>query len=154
MATKTTVPIPREKIEECFVWRDWFQRLSDKVFGSMASQDANNVVITGGTLQGINLVGETIGTSTINDCTIDNTPIGLNAPSVGYFLNIKGTGADTTYAYRANNLSDLNSASTARTNLGLGTMSTENIGATGSFKSADSTPKIVTVVNGVITSIV
>jgi hypothetical protein len=34
-------------------------------------------------------------------------------------LGITGTGADTTYAYRANNLSDLASATTARTNLGL-----------------------------------
>jgi hypothetical protein len=34
-------------------------------------------------------------------------------------LGITATGADTTYAYRANNLSDLASASSARTNLGL-----------------------------------
>jgi hypothetical protein len=43
-------------------------------------------------------------------------------------------------------------ASGARTNLGLGTMATQNIGASGSFLSADA--KTITVVNGIITSIV
>ena len=41
-------PIPQDKIGECFVWRDWFQRLSNAVFGSMAGQNSNNVSITGG----------------------------------------------------------------------------------------------------------
>jgi hypothetical protein len=45
-------------------------------------------------------------------------------------------------------------AASARTNLGLGTMATQNIGATGTFKSGDTVPKTITVVNGIITSIV
>jgi hypothetical protein len=53
MATKVTIPIPRDKIGESFVWRDWFQKLSDRVFGTLASQDASNVNITGGTISGL-----------------------------------------------------------------------------------------------------
>ena len=48
--TKLTTPIPQDKIGENFVWRDWFQRLSNTVYGTLASQDASNVNITGGAI--------------------------------------------------------------------------------------------------------
>jgi hypothetical protein len=53
MANKITVPIPQDKIGESFVWRDWFQSLSDRVFGTMGTQDSSNVSITGGTISGL-----------------------------------------------------------------------------------------------------
>jgi hypothetical protein len=71
---KFTIPIPKDEIKESFVWRDWFQRLSDRVYGSLASQNANNVAITGGNVSG---------------STIDNTIIGSNIPSTGSFTSLK-----------------------------------------------------------------
>lgn len=46
-------------------------------------------------------------------------------------LGISQTGADTSYAFRANNLSDLANPAAARTNLGLGTAATQNTGTSG-----------------------
>ena len=77
---------------------------------------------------------------------------GTSAATARTNLGVTATGADTTYAFRANNLSDLASAATARTNLGLGTIAVKNIGATGSFTTVDL--KTVTVTDGIITSIV
>lgn len=77
---------------------------------------------------------------------------GTDAASARTNLGVTATGADTTYAYRANNLSDLASAATARTNLGLGTIAVKNTGATGTFTTVDL--KTVTVTDGIITSIV
>jgi len=65
---KPSTPIPPDKIEENFAWRDWFQRLSDKVFGSMSAQDSNAVSITGG--------------------NIDGTPIGVTTASTGHFTTL------------------------------------------------------------------
>jgi hypothetical protein len=70
-----------------------------------------------------------------------NTPIAINASQItaGELPVVRGgTGAST--------------ASGARTNLGLGTIATQNIGASGTFTTVDL--KTVTVVNGIITSIV
>jgi len=64
-------PIPQNKIEESFAWRDWFQKLSNRVYGSMSNQDSNAVFINGG--------------------TIDNTPIGANTPSTGAFTSLSGS---------------------------------------------------------------
>jgi len=65
---KPSTPIPPDKIGENFAWRDWFQRLSDKVFGSMSAQDSNAVSITGG--------------------NIDGTPIGVTTASTGHFTTL------------------------------------------------------------------
>jgi len=83
MANKPIIPIPKDKIGESFVWRDWFQRLSDKVYGSIASQDSNNIAITGGTVSNINLTNVAVTNS-----TIDNTPIGNAVPSTGQFTSV------------------------------------------------------------------
>ena len=49
----------------------------------------------------------------------DGGSTGLNVSTARTSLGVSATGSDTTYAYRANNLSDLASASSARANLGL-----------------------------------
>ena len=81
-------PIPQDKIQESFVWRDWFQRLSDRVYGTMASQDAGSVTITGGSVSGISLVGNNISGAFITGSLVDSTPIGLTIASTGNFTTI------------------------------------------------------------------
>jgi hypothetical protein len=65
------VPIPQNPIGESFVWRDWFQRLANRVFGSMSGQDRNAVFITGG--------------------VIDGTTIGSTTPAAGHFTTLSAT---------------------------------------------------------------
>jgi len=74
MATKINVPIPQDKIGESFVWRDWFQKLSNKVYGSLASQDANAVAITGGIIDGTTIGATTASTGHFTSVQID-TPL-------------------------------------------------------------------------------
>jgi hypothetical protein len=86
---KLTTPIPQDKIGESFVWRDWFQRLSDKVFGDLATQNASNVNITGGSITGINFgVTSLIPGNGINV----SSPIGDVIVSNAGVTSVGGTG--------------------------------------------------------------
>lgn len=70
---RPSTPIPPNEIGENFAWRDWFQRLSDKVFGSMSAQDSNAVNITGGTINGTSIGATTASTGRF-------TALSLTAP--------------------------------------------------------------------------
>jgi hypothetical protein len=67
MATKSTPPIPQDEIKESFVWRDWFQRLSNRVYGTMAEQDASAVNVTGGVIQATSVTTNTLYVPTGTD---------------------------------------------------------------------------------------
>jgi hypothetical protein len=72
---RLSTPIPPDKIGENFAWRDWFQRLSDKVYGSIASQDASAINITGGTINGTSIGATTASTGRF-------TTLSLTVPSI------------------------------------------------------------------------
>ena len=76
MATQSNIPIPQNPIGENYAWRDWFQKLSNRVFGTLANQDSSSVVITGGTING--------------------TSIGAATPSTGKFTTLDATTTRTT----------------------------------------------------------
>jgi hypothetical protein len=99
----------------------------------------------------------TIDTTNATNITSGTLPTGRLS---GSYTGITGVGTLTVGTWNATAIAVANggtgatTAPNARTNLGLGTMATQNTGATGSFMSGDTVPKTITVVNGIITSIV
>lgn len=133
-------------------YKDWFYTIYQSVsgaggdLGTMASQNANNVAITGGSIGGVGINGSTIGTSTPGSgkfTSLESTSSFKTDTLTGYLFG-HGTGGVVT-----------SSSTIPNTDItGLGTMSTQNIGVSGTFKSGDTVPKTITVTNGIITSIV
>ena len=69
MATKTTFPIPQDKIQESFVWRDWFQKLSDRAFGTASTLDIPIEPEYGGTGLTTYNTGDIIYSNSTNNLT-------------------------------------------------------------------------------------
>ena len=139
MAVQT--PIPPNPIGESFAWREWFQKLSNRVYGSMTEQDANDVFITGG--------------------VIDDTAIGANTPSTGAFTTLSSSSLKVTSLtgyMKANGTSNITASATIpNTDItGLGTMSTQNVGINATVALAKitiaGTDGSLTVANGIITA--
>lgn len=110
--------------------------VSAQDLATKAYVDTGTVKTTGnstvaGTITATGFVGPLAGNATnvTGIVALMNGGLGsahANVAAVRTTLGVSATGADTTYAFRANNLSDLGSASTARSNLGLGSMATSN----------------------------
>ena len=139
---KLAPPPPTNQDVASRQFRDWFYSVFQFInqqtgtLGTMAYENANSVAITGGSIGGVGISGS----------TVNSTPIGATTPSTGNFTTLSasvpipitsgGTGANT--------------ASGARTNLGLGsglsvTITTAKLTVTGTNGS-------MTFTNGILTS--
>lgn len=85
MATNST-PIPPNPIGESFVWRDWLQKLSDRVFGTASTLDVPIQPEYGGT--GLT----TYNTGDIIYCNSTNNLTRLAPPATSAYLIMDGSG--------------------------------------------------------------
>lgn len=114
--------------------------------GTIASQNSDNVDITGGTISGL-----------VPPLPVDSGGTGQSTFTNGQLLIGNTTGntlAKATLTPGANITITNGAGAITIAVSGLGTMAFQNVGANGSFTTADVPPQTVTVVNGIITSIV
>ena len=118
-------PIPQDKISEIQSWRDWFRNLGNYIqsaqsggniwsisqggtsantaagarsnlgLGDMAVQNANNVAITGGTIDAVAITHGTIDSAAITKGSINNTPIGATTANTAKVTDLTTTGTLT-----------------------------------------------------------
>jgi hypothetical protein len=114
--------------------------------GTIAPQNADNVDITGGKISGLD-PALPVASGGTGQSTFTNGQL-LIGNTTGNTL------AKATLTAGANITITNGTGSITIAVSGLGTMAFENIGATGTFLTGDTPQKTVTVVNGIITSIV
>lgn len=86
MATKLTVPIPQEPIGETFVWRDWFQRLSNKIQGLAGVDVSAPLEVTSGDTPTISMAAASATISGYLTST-DWTTFNSKQPAGSYLVN-------------------------------------------------------------------
>ena len=141
-------PIPNNPITDVFVWRDWFYKVS-QLLGEQAGLSWTTINFTGSNLRDIvtrqhNALQDLQGGIASEYYHLSqaqyNTIVSL--PTVPFSIANGGTGATT--------------ASGARTNLGLGTMATQNTGITATITTAAltalGTQGSMTFTNGILTA--
>ena len=114
--------------------------------GTISSQNADNVYITGGEIKDLDV-----------PLPVDSGGTGQSSFVNGELLIGNTTGNTLTKALLtagANITITVGAGSITIAVSGLGTMAFENVGASGTFTTADIPPQTVTVANGIITSIV
>jgi hypothetical protein len=114
--------------------------------GTISSQNADNVDITGGEIKDLDV-----------PLPVDSGGTGQSSFVNGELLIGNTTGNTLTKALLtagANITITVGAGSITIAVSGLGTMAFENVGASGTFTTADIPPQTVTVANGIITSIV
>lgn len=141
-------PIPNNPITDVFVWRDWFYKVS-QVLGEQAGLSWTTINFTGSNLRDIvtrqhNALQDIQGGIASEYYHLSQAQYNTIAsfPTLPISIANGGTAATT--------------AAGARTNLGLGTMATENIGITATITTAKLTALgangSMTFVNGILTA--